>query len=144
MENVKILGAGPAGLSAAINLSRNGYNVDVFEKNQDVGSSIKRNIQGLENWSDEQDVIEEFKKMNIKINFVFEPFKDLKITNCRESWDFSCEKPAFYLVNRGKEETSLDHGLKGTSTRQWSEHKIWRNYTIGKCRYSCNWSRSKV
>ncbi|MGB8232808.1 MAG: NAD(P)/FAD-dependent oxidoreductase [Methanobacterium sp.] len=112
MENVKILGAGPAGLSAAINLSRNGYNVDVFEKNQDVGSSIKRNIQGLENWSDEQDVIEEFKKMNIKTNFVFEPFKDLKITNCRESWDFSCQKPAFYLVNRGKEETSLDHGLK--------------------------------
>ena len=80
MENVKILGAGPAGLSAAINLLRNGYNVDVFEKNQDVGSSIKRNIQGLENWSDEQDVIEEnWKKMNIKNEFrYFSPLKILK------------------------------------------------------------------
>ncbi|HEX7468818.1 MAG TPA: NAD(P)-binding protein [Methanobacterium sp.] len=47
MENVKILGAGPAGLSAAINLSRNGYNVDVFEKNQDVGLVLKETFKVL-------------------------------------------------------------------------------------------------
>ena len=33
MKTVKILGAGPSGLSAAINLSRDGYNVDIFERN---------------------------------------------------------------------------------------------------------------
>ena len=99
-------------MSAAINLSRNGYIVDVFEKNQDIGSRVQKNLQGLENWSDNQDVIEEFKKMNIKTNFDFEPFKNLRITNNDESWDFSCKRPAFYLVNRGTEENSLDHGLK--------------------------------
>jgi flavin-dependent dehydrogenase len=45
MKCVKILGASPAGLSAAINLSQNGYNVDIFERNLDVGSNIKGNLQ---------------------------------------------------------------------------------------------------
>ncbi len=112
MDSVKILGAGPAGLSAAINLAHNGYNVDIFEKNLDVGSSIKGNLQGLENWSEDQDVIEEFKKMNIKTNFLCEPFNDLRITNSKENWDFSCKRPAFYIVNRGIEENSFDKGLK--------------------------------
>ena len=38
MEYVKILGAGPAGLSAAINLAIEGYRVDVFEQKFDVGT----------------------------------------------------------------------------------------------------------
>ena len=32
IEKVKIAGAGPAGLTAAINLAKAGYQVDVFEK----------------------------------------------------------------------------------------------------------------
>ncbi len=112
MDSVKILGAGPAGLSAAINLSHNGYNVDIFERNLDVGSSIKGNLQGLENWSEDQDVIEEFKNMNIKTNFLCVPFNDLRITNSKENWDFSCKRPAFYIVNRGIAENSFDNGLK--------------------------------
>jgi flavin-dependent dehydrogenase len=112
MNYIKILGAGPAGLSAAINLAKNGYNVDVFEKNEDVGERVKRNLQGLENWSDKDDVIDEFKKMNIRINFDYEPFKNLKITNSKDIWNFSCQEPAFYLVNRGNEDNSFDHGLK--------------------------------
>ena len=112
MKNVKILGAGPAGLTAAINLAIEGYDVDVFEKNNDVGLGIKRNLQGLENWSDKLDVVEEFKKMKIHPNFDCEPFKDLKITNNTKNWDFSCQKPAFYLVKRGNDGNSLDQGLK--------------------------------
>lgn len=112
MKSVKILGAGPSGLSAAINLSREGYNVDIFERNSDVGTSIKGNLQGIENWSEDQDVIEEFKNMNIKTNFLFEPFNDLRITNGQQNWDFSCKKPAFYILKRGTDENSLDQGLK--------------------------------
>lgn len=62
MEHANILGAGPAGLSAAINLASAGYSVDVFEKNQEIGSVVKRNLQGLENWSDKKDVVKEFKR----------------------------------------------------------------------------------
>ena len=112
MDNVKILGAGPAGLTAAINLAIEGYNVDVFEKNNDVGAGVQRNLQGLENWSDKHDVVEEFKKMKIRPNFDCEPFKDLKITNNIENWDFSCNKPAFYIVKRGNDFNSLDQSLK--------------------------------
>ncbi len=112
MKSVKILGAGPAGLSAAINLSQYGYNVDIFEKNLDVGTKSQGNLQGLENWSEDQDVVKEFKKMNIKTNFQCEPFNNLRITNGEENWDFSCKKPAFYILKRGKDEVSFDQGLK--------------------------------
>ncbi len=112
MESVKILGAGPSRLSAAINRSHEGYNVDIFERNSDVGTSINGNLQGLENWSEDQDVVEEFKNMNIKTNFHCEPFNNLRITNGEENWDFSCKKPAFYILKRGTDENSLDHGLK--------------------------------
>jgi flavin-dependent dehydrogenase len=112
MNSVKILGAGPAGLSAAINLSHNGYNVDIFEKNPDVGVNVEGNLQGLENWSENQDVLEEFKKMNIKTNFICEPFTNLRITNSHENWDFSCKRPAFYILNRGTDKNSFDQGLK--------------------------------
>jgi flavin-dependent dehydrogenase len=112
MKHVKILGAGPAGLSAAINLAKEDYVVDVIERNGDVGTRVKRNLQGLENWSESIDIIEEFKKMRIKLNFDFEPFKELRITNIDNSWDFSCKKPAFYVISRGTHEYSLDQGLK--------------------------------
>jgi phytoene dehydrogenase-like protein len=51
MENIKIMGAGISGLSAAINLATAGYNVDVFEKRSDCGLRFDRDINGLENWS---------------------------------------------------------------------------------------------
>ena len=108
MKSVKILGAGPAGLAAAINLSQKGYNVDIFERNLDVGNNIKSNLQGLENWSGDQDVIEEFKKMNIKTNFHYQPFNNLRITNSKKNWDFSCKRPAFYVLKRGTDNNSLD------------------------------------
>ncbi len=37
MERVQILGAGPAGLSAAINLAKTGYDVVIFEKMRMLG-----------------------------------------------------------------------------------------------------------
>jgi phytoene dehydrogenase-like protein len=37
MKEMKILGAGLSGLTAAINLAKEGYRVDVYEKYKDVG-----------------------------------------------------------------------------------------------------------
>lgn len=75
MDSVKILGAGPAGLSAAINLADEGFFVEVYERNKDVGDGIKRNIQGLENWTETQDVVKEFMDMNIRCNFEYDPLE---------------------------------------------------------------------
>lgn len=112
MDSIKIAGAGPAGLSAAINLAQQGYQVEVFEKNSDVGGRFHGEFQGLENWSDKKDSLFSLKKMNISINFKYHPFKDLSISNGKRRWDFKCNKPAFYLINRGSLPGSLDTGLK--------------------------------
>lgn len=117
MESVKILGAGPSGLSAVINLSHEGYNVDIFERNSDVGTSINGNLQGLENWSEDQDVVEEFKNMNIKTNFHCEPFNNLRITNGEENWDFSCKKPGILHFKAWHRRKQFRSWLKKTGSR---------------------------
>jgi flavin-dependent dehydrogenase len=112
MEKVQILGAGPAGLSAAINLAKAGFEVDVFEKNSDVGRRFQGDFQGLENWSENKDCLERLKEMNLAINFDNHPFSKFTIYASKKKLDFSCKRPAFYLVKRGSISGSLDQGLK--------------------------------
>jgi len=112
MNRIKILGAGPSGLSAAINLAKNGYSVEVYEKNKDVGLRFKGDLQGLENWSEKGEVKDFLKNINIDINFDFDPFSELTVSNGKKKWQFSCQKPAFFLVKRGNVKGSLDNGLK--------------------------------
>ena len=66
MKRINILGAGISGLTAAINLSKNGYETVVYERNSDVGLRFHGDIQGLENWSEKQDVIKDLKRFGIK------------------------------------------------------------------------------
>ena len=112
MEKVIILGAGPSGLTAAINLARSGFLVEVYEKRDEAGKRFHGDLQGLENWSDAADTLAQFQDMNIRINFDYCPYKDLSLTNGEELLHFSCHKPAFYLVKRGTMSASLDQGLK--------------------------------
>ncbi|MBI4813231.1 MAG: NAD(P)/FAD-dependent oxidoreductase [Methanobacterium sp.] len=112
MRRVTILGAGPAGLSAAINLAREGFQISVYEKNQDVGKRFKGDFQGLENWTVNENILKSFKKMNIKFNFDYTPFKSFTLSDGDKFWNFHLNRPAFYLVKRGPLEGTLDHGLK--------------------------------
>ena len=112
MENIKIMGAGLSGLSAAINLAKAGFNVDVFEKRDDCGLRFQGDINGLENWSSQVDAISEFESMNIKTNYYCEPFKTLYLTNGKEVLENTFKKPIFYLLKRGSIDGSLDQGLK--------------------------------
>ena len=98
---VKILGSGPSGLSAAIILAKAGYNVEVYEKNDDVGKKYFGDFQGLENWTSREDVLDIFKKVRIEINFDCNPVKEITFTdgNRKQKRDFG--KPVFYLVKRG-------------------------------------------
>jgi len=111
MKRVKVLGAGPSGLTAAVNLVKAGYRVEVFEKKRSVGQRFNGDLQGLENWSDKEDVRRMLKNMNLNINFDFSPFSELTISNVSREVSFSFEKPAFYLVRRGPVSGSLDKGL---------------------------------
>lgn len=130
MKKIKILGAGPAGLTAAINLSMAGYDVEVFEKNPDCGARFHGDLQGLENWSTKKDILDELSSMNINTNFDIAPFKKVTFTNCTITEDFSFNRPLLYLVKRGTVDNSLDQGLKQQALAVGA--KIFFNTTIEK------------
>jgi flavin-dependent dehydrogenase len=50
-KEIHIAGVGPWGLTAAINLAREGFKSIVYEKYSDVGIRFSGEFQGLENWS---------------------------------------------------------------------------------------------
>lgn len=112
MRSIKILGAGISGLTAAINLAKAGYEVDVYERNADVGMRFGGDLQGLENWSDKENVLDLLKKMNIDINFDCDPFSKIIFSNNSRRVERNMEKPYAYLVKRGNVAESLDFGLK--------------------------------
>jgi len=114
MKVIKILGAGPSGLSAAITLAKSGYCVDVFEKNDAVGKRFLGDLQGLENWTDKQDVLDHFSSMNISVNFDCDPFDAFNICDGDAiNETIMSRRPIFYLVKRGGHVPgSLDNGLR--------------------------------
>jgi flavin-dependent dehydrogenase len=112
MKDITILGAGLSGLTAAINLAKRGYRVDVYERKEDVGMRFHGDIQGLENWSEKEDILEQLREMNINIDFDCDPFSKVTLTNCSKIKKVSSKRPLFYLVKRGSFSGTLDHSLK--------------------------------
>jgi flavin-dependent dehydrogenase len=110
-QRVKILGAGPSGLSAGLSLAKAGYEVEVYEKERRVGARFHGDIQGLGNWSDEMDVLERLSRMDLRINFDCRAFHRLTVSNMSREYIFTPAKPPFYLVKRGSLPGSLDLAL---------------------------------
>ncbi len=112
MTDIKILGAGISGLTAAINLAKDGHRVQVFDSAQTSGKRFSGDLQGLENWTRAQNVIEEIKKMNIETDFYYKAFDKVFLTNCVDEVEVKFKIPLFYLVKRGAIKGSLDQSLK--------------------------------
>ena len=112
-DNVKIIGAGPAGLAAAIVLRKHGFPVTVYEQSPDVGHRLNGDFQGLDNWSSEKDITETLKDIGIEINFLCAPYyKGTVYAPGILPAEMRSDKPIFYLVKRGSMPGSLDMGLK--------------------------------
>jgi len=75
---VAIIGAGPAGLSAAYFLARAGFNVTVFEKTAKAGGTVRHTIPQFRIPQEVIDKDIEFIKMH-NVSFVFNSNPDLKI-----------------------------------------------------------------
>ncbi len=111
-ETVRIVGAGPAGLSAAIVLAGAGRRVVVHEAQAEVGRRFGRDFQGLENWSTVEDVLSILRKRGLNTDFTARPCHSGTVF---DAWDDAytvhSELPIFYLVERGSGPGSLDAAL---------------------------------
>jgi len=110
---VEIVGAGPAGLSAAITLARRGIAVTVYERNAEVGSRFQGDFQAIENWTLEQDALEELVEIGVDPSFDWTVVREGVFFDAGERVRrVKSERPAFYLVRRGPEPGSLDRALE--------------------------------
>ncbi|KAI5914676.1 NAD(P)/FAD-dependent oxidoreductase [Thauera sp. 2A1] len=109
---VAIAGAGPAGLAAAITLAHAGRRVVVHEARREVGCRFGADLQGLENWSGGEDVLDELRAQGLTDGFMRH--------GCSEgvafdAWDrayaLRSPSPLVYVVERGPRPGSLDHAL---------------------------------
>ena len=113
MKQIKILGAGLSGLTAAINLALEGYKVKMFEKNNDCGKRFNNDFQGLENWESKVDILNDLKSMNIETNFYCKPFHTVWVYDFKlNKTKITSKTPVFYLVMRGNTKECLDIALK--------------------------------
>ena len=109
---VTVVGAGPAGLACAIALARAGRSVVVREWHADVGARFHGDHQGLENWSDEQDVLDELRAAGIEISFDHHAASSgIAFDGLGQRYPLYSSTPLYYLVRRGKGEGTLDRAL---------------------------------
>ncbi len=111
-EIINVIGAGPAGLVAAINLAKADFAVMLHESAPSVGHRFHGDFQGIENWTTEDDVGKFLKRINVEINFRFEPYRGgIFFSPSLKRREIRTREPLFYLVERGGKEGCLDFAL---------------------------------
>jgi len=111
-EPVTVVGAGPAGLACAIALARAGRRVVVRECHHRVGARFHGDFQGLENWSDARDTLDELRALGIEPTFDAVPVREgTAFDHKGERYRVKSDRPLYYLVRRGGDAGSLDRGL---------------------------------
>lgn len=114
---VTIVGAGPAGLACAIALARNGRHVVVREWHAGVGHRFHGDFQGLENWSSDQDVLDELRANGIDPSFEYHAVYRATMFDSRgRFYHAQSARPLYYLVRRGSLVGMLDHALLAQAT----------------------------
>lgn len=112
MERVAVVGAGPAGLVAAITLARANVPVVVYEQHGMVGGRFAGDFQALENWTTAEDVLRWLERHGLGDAFPAAAARGLTLVDpdlLRR--DVRTDAPLLYVVKRGSEPDSLDSGL---------------------------------
>jgi len=111
---IRIAGAGPSGLAAAIALARAGRAVEVHEAKRDVGMRFIGDLQVIESASEAESVPDFLDRIGIERNFYFRPatwatFYDHR----RVARTIRSNAPYGWFIRRGAEDGTLDRGLLG-------------------------------
>ena len=111
-RTIRIAGAGPSGLAAAIALAKAGRAVEVHEAKSDVGTRFIGDLQIIEGASEHEPVPRFFDRIGIDRNFYFRPadwatFYDHR----RTARVIRSGEPYGWFIRRGPEDGTLDRGL---------------------------------
>ncbi|MEM5826064.1 MAG: NAD(P)-binding protein, partial [Candidatus Aenigmatarchaeota archaeon] len=104
---IKILGAGPAGLAAAITLAKANKEVEVYE----IGSRPKPNFQvavhSFRNYGREYNAVKKLEKI-VKLPPMKKIYKVFKFSPSLRMSEIISKKPIFYTFLRGNHKRSLE------------------------------------
>ncbi len=113
LPTVSVVGAGPAGLAAAIALARHGARVIVHEQHPDVGGRFHGDFQGLENWTTEEDALSWLARLGISLSCPYRATGELTLVDPDlQPWRVRSDQPLLYLLKRGRDADSLDQCLR--------------------------------
>lgn len=111
-DPIRIAGAGPSGLAAAIALARAGRAVEVHEAKADVGTRFIGDLQVIEAASETEGVPEFLDRIGIERNFYFRPATWATFYDHRDvARKIRSKEPYGWFIRRGAEEGTLDRGL---------------------------------
>lgn len=109
---IKIAGAGPSGLTAAIVLARAGFDVEIYEGRGAVGARFIGDFQVIENMSREEDALDMLKRFGLNVNFFLRPVQNALFFDDRlRPQPVASRRPFAYFIRRGGEGATLDRGL---------------------------------
>lgn len=116
-DSLVIAGAGPAGLAAAITLAKAGRNVTVHEAQPEVGMRFQGDLQGLENWSSQTDILDEFSSYGLSLDFKrHSAISGTAFDAWGKSYSIKSQIPLFYTIERGPGFDTLDNALLRQAT----------------------------
>lgn len=111
-STIRIAGAGPSGMAAAIALARAGRRVELHEAKNDVGARFIGDLQVIENASETELVPDFLHRIGIETNFYFRGATWADFYDHRgRSRRIESATPYAYFIRRGSFEGTLDRGL---------------------------------
>lgn len=137
-----VLGAGPAGLSAAICLANKDRKVDVFEETSVIGGHTGNNIQAIRNYGIDEGIIDKIEQVGIKLKQLNPIQRIIKYSPSHRSDEiYSNEKPIFYTFKRGVEPESLENQLAEQAQEKGANIILGKKAKVIDCQVIASGSR---